>query len=191
MKAFIIHPSYPKLFSKNGRLDRQRFRRSTAVDVPTPRAGSLPACQTTIKRGGQLQMLFLSAEMQKAFTIFLAGAAFTLMVLPKASLVPAFLAGLTLVLIMQRPGMVNLPDFFTSAVARLAKLSRRSKHCFLLRPLLRAKASPMPPLERDLADTAFFFPSFGDVSKASKAAFGAPCLAFARSLNSGTVSGIK
>merc|ERR1719321_363346 len=53
--------------------------------------------------------------------------------------------------------MVNLPDFFTSAVARLAKVSRRAEHSFLLRPLLRAKASAMPPLERDLADTAFFF----------------------------------
>merc|ERR1719421_1709904 len=53
--------------------------------------------------------------------------------------------------------MVNLPDFFTSAVARLAKLSRRSRHCFLFRPLFRARASPMPPLERDLAETAFFF----------------------------------
>merc|ERR1719224_181401 len=48
--------------------------------------------------------------------------------------------------------MVNLPAFFNSAVARLAKLSRRSKHCFFFRPLLRAKASPMPPLESDLAD---------------------------------------
>merc|ERR1719473_1839368 len=56
--------------------------------------------------------------------------------------------------------MVNLPAFFTSAVARIAKLSRRSKHCFLFRPLLRAKASPMAPLERDLADTAFFFIAF-------------------------------
>merc|ERR1712146_401887 len=94
--------------------------------------------------------------MQKAFTIFLAGAAFTLMVLPKASLVPAFLAGLTLVLIIQSPGMVNLPDFFTSAVARLAKLSRRSEHSFFLRPVFVAKASAMPPLLKDLADTAFF-----------------------------------
>merc|ERR1719453_237907 len=161
MKAFIIHQIYPKLFSNNGsNLNKQRFQRSTGVDIPTPRAGSLPARQTTITRIDQLQMLFLSAEMQKAFTIFLAGAAFTLMVLPKASLVPAFLAGLILVLIMQRPGIVNLPAFFTSAVARLAKLSRRSRHCFLFSPLLRAKASPIPPLERDLADTAFFFMAF-------------------------------
>merc|ERR1711871_1109856 len=140
MKAFIIHPSFPKLFSQSGHQPEQ-------AEIPAlhscghPHTQSwIPTCmpeQKTIKRTHQLQMLFFSAEMQKAFTIFLAGAAFTLMVLPKASLVPAFLARLTLVLIMQRPGMVNLPDFFTSAVARLAKLSRRSKHSFLFRPLLR------------------------------------------------------
>ena len=101
-------------------------------------------------------MLFFRAETQKAFTIFLAGAAFTLMVLPNASLVPAFLAGFILVLIMHKPGMVNLPDFFTSAVARVAKLSRSCEHCDFLRPLLLANASAMPPLDKDLADVAFF-----------------------------------
>merc|ERR1719386_93229 len=53
--------------------------------------------------------------------------------------------------------MVNLPDFFTSAVARLVKLSRRSRHSFLFRPLFRAKASAMPVLDKLLAATAFFF----------------------------------
>merc|ERR1719262_1511416 len=48
--------------------------------------------------------------------------------------------------------MVNLPAFFTSAVARLAKLSRSEEHCDFFRPLELAKASAMPPLERDLAD---------------------------------------
>merc|ERR1719230_2373790 len=40
--------------------------------------------------------------------------------------------------------MVNLPAFFTSAVARLAKVSRSSEHCFFFRP----------PLERE-TDLAF------------------------------------
>merc|ERR1719465_400715 len=105
---------------------------------------------------GSISDAFFRAETQKAFTIFLAGAAFTLIVLPKASLVPAFLAGFVLVLIMHRPGMVNLPDFLTSAVARLAKLSRICEHCDFLRPLVVAKASAMPPLDRDLPVTAFF-----------------------------------
>merc|ERR1719377_372743 len=46
--------------------------------------------------------------------------------------------------------MVNLPAFFTSAVARLAKLSRSFEHSDFF----------MPPLERDLAETAFFFITF-------------------------------
>merc|ERR1719375_2350289 len=53
--------------------------------------------------------------------------------------------------------MVNLPAFFTSAVARLAK---SCEHCDFFRPLSLAKASAMPPLERDLAETAFFFMTF-------------------------------
>merc|ERR1712193_144540 len=56
--------------------------------------------------------------------------------------------------------MVNLPAFFTSAVARLAKLSRSCEHCDFFKPLSVAKASAMPPLERDLAETAFFFMTF-------------------------------
>merc|ERR1719387_731903 len=56
--------------------------------------------------------------------------------------------------------MVNLPAFFTSAVARLAKLSRSCEHCDFFRPLSLAKASAMPPLERDLAETALAFITF-------------------------------
>merc|ERR1719214_235388 len=56
--------------------------------------------------------------------------------------------------------MTNLPAFFTSVVARLAKLSRSCAHCDFFRPLLVAKASAMPPLVRDLAETAFFFMAF-------------------------------
>merc|ERR1719231_1831809 len=141
---------------------RRRLQRSTDVDSPTSGAGapylvlklredpSMPD-QVDQKHEGSLQMLFFRAATQNAFTIFLAGAAFTLMVLPKATLVPAFLAGFILVLIMQRPGMVNLPAFFTSAVARLAKLSRSCEHCDFFRPLWVAKASAMAPLVRALA----------------------------------------
>merc|ERR1719352_2102362 len=56
--------------------------------------------------------------------------------------------------------MVNLPAFFTSVVARPAKLSRSCEHCDFFSPLSLAKASAMPPLVRDLAETAFFFMVF-------------------------------
>merc|ERR1719207_220681 len=53
--------------------------------------------------------------------------------------------------------MVNLPAFLTSAVARVAKVSRSCEHCDFFKPLSLAKASAMPPFVRDLAETAFFF----------------------------------
>merc|ERR1719265_1955616 len=88
--------------------------------------------------------------------IFVAGLAFTLMVLPKAWAVPAFLAGLMRVFSMHSPGMVNLPVFFTSAVASATRSSTTPAHAFLSRPLLAAKASAMPPFGSAFAD-AFFF----------------------------------
>merc|ERR1719230_1846721 len=56
--------------------------------------------------------------------------------------------------------MVNLPAFFTSVVARLAKLSSSCEHCVFFNPLEVAKASAMAPLVRALAETAFFFMTF-------------------------------
>merc|ERR1712066_190894 len=64
-------------------------------------------------------MLFFKAATQEALTTVFAGFAFTIITLPKTSLLPALVAGFTRVLIMQRPGMVNLP-FFTSLVATSA-----------------------------------------------------------------------
>merc|ERR1719311_242377 len=56
--------------------------------------------------------------------------------------------------------MVNLPAFFTSVVARLAKLSRSCEHCDFFRPLWFAKASAMPPLVRALAFITLAFITF-------------------------------
>merc|ERR1719386_116175 len=56
--------------------------------------------------------------------------------------------------------MVNLPDFFTSAVARSVKVTSSFATSDFLMPLFVAKASAMPPLVKLLADTAFFFMAF-------------------------------
>merc|ERR1719265_2471427 len=56
--------------------------------------------------------------------------------------------------------MVNLPAFFTSAVARSVKPSRSLLTSDFLRPLLVAKASAMPVFDKLLAATAFFFMAF-------------------------------
>merc|ERR1719261_1645894 len=79
----------------------------------------------------QAQICALRAATGKAFTTVLAGFALTFISLPKAILTPALVAGLTPVLILQRPGMVKMPAFFTSAVARVAKLARMPLHTFV------------------------------------------------------------
>merc|ERR1712141_184231 len=74
-------------------------------------------------------MLFFRALTGKAFTMVLAGFAFTICILPKISRFPALVAGLTRVLILQRPGMVKTPAFFTSVVAIVARVLRTCVHC--------------------------------------------------------------
>merc|ERR1712207_120105 len=69
------------------------------------------------------QMLFFSADTQKALTTVHAGFAFTITTFPKTSLLPALVAGFLRVFIMQRPGMVNLPALFTSFVPTSAAVA--------------------------------------------------------------------
>merc|ERR1719337_351650 len=80
---------------------------------------------------GASQICDLSAATGKAFTTVLAGFAFTLISWPKAILNPALVAGFMRVLILQRPGIVKMPVFFTSVVARTAKLSMRAEHALV------------------------------------------------------------
>merc|ERR1712137_184194 len=92
------------------------------------------------------QMDFLSAAVQNAFTTVFAGFAFTTTVFPNISLLPALVAGFRRVLIMQRPGMVNLPALFTSLVATLAKVPKILPTSDFFRSCAVAMASARPPL---------------------------------------------
>merc|ERR1719478_551238 len=74
------------------------------------------------------QICCLRAATAKAFTTVLAGLAFTFLISPKISFVQAFVAGLTLVLMRQRPGMVKTPVFFTSFAAMSPRLLRIAEH---------------------------------------------------------------
>merc|ERR1719195_1855319 len=96
-------------------------------------------------------MLFFRALTGKAFTMVLAGFAFTICILPKISRFPALVAGLTPVLILQRPGMVKTPAFFTSAVATSAKVLRTFAHCDFFTSVPVANASASAPLVMGLA----------------------------------------
>merc|ERR1719220_846673 len=92
------------------------------------------------------QMLAFKAATGKAFTTVLAGFAFTICILPNISRFPALVAGLTLVLILHKPGTVNTPAFFTSAVATAARVSRSFEHCDFFTSVAVANASASAPL---------------------------------------------
>merc|ERR1719220_1850622 len=91
------------------------------------------------------QMLAFKAATGKAFTTVLAGFAFTICILPKISRVPAFVAGLTRVLILQRPGTMKTPAAFTCAVATVARVSRSFVHCDFFTSVAVASASASAP----------------------------------------------
>merc|ERR550525_1844687 len=74
------------------------------------------------------QNCFFRTDTGKAFTIVLAGLALTMTVLPKTSLLPAFVAGFNRVLIIHKPGSTNFPAFFTSFAPISAKLAKALAH---------------------------------------------------------------
>merc|ERR1719499_2391273 len=94
----------------------------------------------------RFQMDFFSAAVQNAFTTVFAGFAFTTTVFPNISLLPALVAGFRRVLIMQIPGMVNLPALFTSLVATLARVSKILPTSDFFRSCAVAMASARPVL---------------------------------------------
>merc|ERR1719198_2616793 len=106
------------------------------------------------------QIWVLRAETAKAFTTVLAAFAFTLTSLPKIFRMPALVAGLTRVLMRARPGMVKMPVFFTSVVARAARLSRSSEHAFGFISCFAANAAQMAPFDMALAPDFMLFMDF-------------------------------
>merc|ERR1719305_118138 len=120
---------------------------------------STDVLHATLKQAVALaQMLFFNAATQKALTTFVAGLALTITTLPKTSLLPAFVAGFMRVLIMAKPGMVNLPDFFTSLVATSAKPSSTFLTCDPFSSL--AVASSATIADFDIATAPFMAAAF-------------------------------
>merc|ERR1712110_119322 len=102
---------------------------------------------TCLPASEEAQMLFFSADTQKALTTVQAGFAFTMTTFPKTSLLPAFVAGFLRVFIMQRPGMVNLPALFTSLVATAARLSSTFLTAAGFSSVAVASAAAMPDFD--------------------------------------------
>merc|ERR1712144_10553 len=108
-------------------------------------SGTLHAHAAQVHWATSSQICALSAATGKAFTTVLAGLAFTFISWPKAILTPALVAGFTRVLILQSPGMVKMPAFFTSAVARVARLARRPDITLVLISCCSASALTRAP----------------------------------------------
>merc|ERR1719382_1774152 len=102
-----------------------------------------------------VQMLALRAAAGNAFTIFLAGLALTMVILPKISLLPALVAGFMRVLMRHSPGKEKMPAFFTSAVAISARLLMTLEARDFFSSHFVATASAMAPLVMALLP-AFF-----------------------------------
>merc|ERR1719166_573925 len=124
--------------------DPAAIRPTATHSAGNPRMGSW-RCMNE-QHGNFNQMLFFNALTGNAFTMVLAGFAFTICILPKISRFPALVAGLVRVLILQRPGTVKRPAFFTSAVAIVARLSRSFVHWDFFTSVPVANASASAPL---------------------------------------------
>merc|ERR1719253_1245363 len=107
-----------------------------------------------------LQTLFFKADTAKAFTTVLAGFALTFISWPNIMRLPAFVAALCFVLIMQTPGMVNLPVPFTSLPASVAKASKTLETSDFFCSHAVANASAMAPFGKDLAPAFIAFIAF-------------------------------
>ena len=85
-----------------------------------------------------------------ALTIFRAGVAFTLFVLPRTVLFPAFVGGFVRILIEKRPGTVKTHLFFNSAVATQVSVSRNLEHTDFFTSLCLAISFAKYPLGNEL-----------------------------------------
>merc|ERR1719199_469497 len=138
---------------------RERATQDLFCGIPTVSKSCLGSRAMQLQRSAS-QIWSLRAATAKAFTTVLAGFAFTFTSLPKIFLTPALVAGFTRVLILQRPGIVKMPFFFTSPVASSAKLSRRPDIALVLSSCLSAKALTIAPFDMALAPAFIAFIDF-------------------------------
>ena len=98
-----------------------------------------------------LQICCFNAATGKAFTTVLAGWGLTFTSLPNIILLPPFVAFFLRVLIMQRPGSVNLPFFFTSLLPISASASNTFESSPFFNPAASANSVARAPLDINFA----------------------------------------
>merc|ERR1711913_20343 len=156
MHASIIRRPSAHLWWQGSLRRSHQAAASPVQSVAHPRADLQIVSGEPGRRTGP-QNCFFRAETGKAFTIVLAGFAFTMTTLPKTSLLPALVAGLRRVLIMQSPGKTNLPALLTCAVATSASASTTFLQTDFFSSQPPAKASARPPLVMGLAPAFIAF----------------------------------
>merc|ERR1719161_592255 len=114
----------------------------------------------SFKKGSAPQTACFKAATAKHFTTVLAGFALTFTILPKISLLPAFVAGFFLVLIMQTPGRMILPVFFTSFVMSAASAASTPEASAFFMSQASAIASATAPFVIDLTGAFIAFMPF-------------------------------
>ena len=98
-----------------------------------------------------LQICCFKAATGKAFTTVFAGCGLTFTSLPNIILLPPFVAFFLRVLIMQRPGSVNLPFFFTSLLPISASASNTFESSPFFNPAASANSVARAPLDINFA----------------------------------------
>merc|ERR1719506_2103607 len=105
----------------------------------------------------------------KHFTTLHAGLALTLISLPKAMRLPAGVAFLWRSLIMDTPGIVNLPCFFRASGTRVCKAAKTALHSFFFTPALASICANMSdwvmPRMAFMLFIAFTMARFGSVQE--------------------------
>merc|ERR1711920_767370 len=139
-----------------GRLPKSQGQEGRDRPRTLQAAGRLSAsnAQSMCKAGPQNSSFSTLAG--KAFTTVLAGFAFTRTTLPNISRLPAFVAGFLRVLIVTRPGTLNLPFFFVSSTAMLASVLS----ALLATPRFTSQLSAIAAKRALLVITVLFIPMY-------------------------------
>merc|ERR1719254_263390 len=114
-------------------------------------------------------MLFFRADNGKALTIFFAGFAFTIIILPNISFLPALVAGFIRVFSLNKPGIEKVPVLpATSFVAMVVKLPMSFVHTFLFSSHLSASAATIAVLVMAFAVAGFIVLIGGSIARVGR-----------------------
>merc|ERR1719198_1881167 len=133
--------------------------RSNGIQPRVVEQRRLPSVDTEIYHAcvvrNSAQKLSFKAFTGNTLTIFLAGLAFTVTILPNASLLPALVAALCFRTTRQMPGRITLPLVLTAFVTTDSNASTTAFTSFFATPLEDSRAAKVSLLVITLLDPPF------------------------------------